>query len=80
VPSESVSPQKAATVFGLCMGSCEILGGFGGPIIAGQLSEVFGRTAPLWLMIVLAVIGGITALFLRESAPRVLARNSLKPA
>jgi MFS transporter, ACS family, hexuronate transporter len=80
VPSESVSPEKAATVFGLCMGSCEILGGAAGPAIAGQLSEAFGRTAPLWFMMVLAVIGGITALFLRESAPRVLARNSLKPA
>jgi MFS transporter, ACS family, hexuronate transporter len=80
VPSESVSPEKAATVFGLCMGSCEILGGAAGPAIAGQLSEAFGRTAPLWFMMVLAIIGGITALFLRESAPRVLARHSLKPA
>ena len=76
IPSESVSPEKAATVFGLCMGSCEILGGAAGPAIAGQLSEVFGRTAPLWFMVALAVIGGVTALFLRESAPRVLAARA----
>jgi MFS transporter, ACS family, hexuronate transporter len=76
IPSESVSPDRAATVFGLCMGSCEILGGAAGPAIAGQLSEAFGRTAPLWFMVALAVIGGITALFLHESAPRVLARRT----
>ena len=76
VPSESVSPAQAATVFGLCMGSCEILGGAGGPAIAGQLSQALGREAPLWMMIALAVVGGITALFLRESAPRMLARKS----
>jgi MFS transporter, ACS family, hexuronate transporter len=76
IPSESVSPDKAATVFGLCMGSCEILGGAGGPMIAGQLSEQFGRTAPLWFMAALAIAGGLTALFLRESAPRVLARRN----
>ena len=75
VPSESVSPDKAATVFGLCMGSCEILGGAGGPAIAGQLSQALGRDAPLWFMALLAAIGGITALFLKESAPRVLARR-----
>lgn len=75
VPSESVSPDKAATVFGLCMGSCEFLGGAGGPALAGQLSQSFGRTAPLWFMVVLAVIGGLTALFLHETAPRVLARR-----
>jgi predicted MFS family arabinose efflux permease len=75
VPSESVSPDKAATVFGLCMGSCEIIGGAGGPAIAGQLSQALGRHAPLWMMVALALIGGITALFLRESAPRVLARQ-----
>lgn len=76
VPSEGVSPDKAATVFGLCMGSCEIIGGAGGPALAGQLSQAFGRQAPLWFMVVLALFGGITALFLKESAPRVLARRA----
>lgn len=76
VPSESVDPAQAATVFGLCMGSCEILGGAGGPAIAGQLSQALGREAPLWMMVALALVGGVTALFLKESAPRVLARKS----
>jgi MFS family permease len=76
VPSESVSPDKAATVFGLCMGSCEILGGAGGPAIAGQLSQALGREAPLWMMVALALVGTALALGLRETAPRVLARRS----
>jgi MFS transporter, ACS family, hexuronate transporter len=76
VPSESVAPAQAATVFGLCMGSCEIVGGAGGPAIAGMLADAQGLTAPLWMMFTLAVIGGITACFLHESAPRVLERRA----
>lgn len=76
VPSESVSPDKAATVFGLCMGSCEILGGAFGPVIAGKLADQWGLVAPLWMMAGLALIGGLTAWTLVETAPRVLARRA----
>jgi MFS transporter, ACS family, hexuronate transporter len=75
VPSESVPPAMGATVFGLCMGSCEILGGAGGPPIAGMLADNYGLSAPLWMMVGLALVGGLTALGLRETAPRVLARR-----
>ncbi len=75
VPSESVSPDKAATVFGLCMGSCEILGGAAGPALAGMAADGWGLQAPLWMMIGLALVAGIAALSLNESAPRVLARR-----
>ena len=69
VPSESVSPAQAATVFGLTMGSCEILGGALGPKIAGMLADAHGLDAPLWMMAGLALAGGLFALFLRETAP-----------
>ena len=75
VPSESVPPAMAATVFGLCMGSCEILGGAAGPAIAGTLADSYGLAAPLWLMAGLALVGTVTALGLRETAPRVVARR-----
>lgn len=75
VPSESVSPDKAATVFGLCMGSCEILGGAAGPAVAGMAADTYGLTAPLWMMTGLALAGGLTACALRETAPRVLAKS-----
>ncbi len=76
VPSESVPPAMAATVFGLCMGSCEILGGAAGPPIAGALADSYGLSAPLWMMVGLALVGGLAALFLRETAPRVLAQKA----
>jgi MFS transporter, ACS family, hexuronate transporter len=75
VPSESVPPAMAATVFGLCMGSCEILGGAAGPAIAGMLADSNGLSAPLWMMVILALIGGAAAFGLQETAPRVLAKR-----
>jgi len=80
VPSESVPPAMAATVFGLCMGSCEIVGGAGGPAIAGIVADRVGLEGPLWIMSGLALVGGLFAFGLRESAPRVLARRGLAPA
>jgi MFS transporter, ACS family, hexuronate transporter len=77
VPSESVPPAMGATVFGLCMGSCEILGGAAGPPIAGKLADTYGASAPLWMMVGLALIGAIAALGLKETAPRVLAQTQL---
>lgn len=75
IPSESVPPAMAATVFGICMGTCEIVGGAGGPAIAGLFADAYGLQAPLWIMTGLTLIGGLFALGLRETAPRVLARR-----
>jgi len=80
VPSESVPPAMAATVFGLCMGTCEIIGGAGGPAIAGVVADEVGLQGPLWMMAGLALVGGLFAFGLRESAPRVLAKRSAIPA
>lgn len=81
VPSESASPAMAATVFGLCMGSCEILGGAAGPWVAGMAADAYGLTAPLWIMTGLAIAGGLGACLLRETAPRVLeARGQIRSA
>jgi MFS family permease len=80
VPSESVSPGQLATVFGLTMGSSEILGGAFGPKIAGMLADSHGLNAALWLMFALTLAGGIVAMFLKETAPNVLARRGMRPA
>lgn len=79
VPSESVSPVQAATVFGLTMGSSEILGGAFGPKIAGMLAQSHGPQAALWMMFGLALGGGIFALFLRESAPSQVGKRQQSP-
>jgi ACS family hexuronate transporter-like MFS transporter len=71
VPSESVSAAQVATAMGFVMGVGEIIGGVGAPSLAGWLSDIYGLTAPLWLLAALALLGGVTALFLRETAPRL---------
>lgn len=80
VPSESVPPVMAATVFGLCMGACEIVGGAGGPAVAGIFADKYGLQAPLWIMAGLTLVGGLFAFGLKESAPRVLAKRGMQPA
>ncbi|MEP6867730.1 MAG: MFS transporter [Novosphingobium sp.] len=80
IPSESVRPEQAATVFGLCMGSCEIVGGAAGPQVAGWLADAYGLAAPLWMMLALCLLAGLCAFGLIESAPRVLGRKSAIPA
>jgi len=72
VPTESVSPRQVATAMGIVMGLGEVLGGVFGPSLAGGLSDVYGLAAPCWTLVVLAVLGFIAALFLRETAPRIV--------
>jgi len=77
VPAESVDPHLRATVLGLCMGAGEVLGGVLSPSLAGYAADRVGLTAPIWIMLGLALAGGVLALGLRETAPRVLAARSL---
>jgi MFS transporter, ACS family, hexuronate transporter len=73
VPVESVSPTQAATAMGIVMGAGEILGGVIAPSLAGRLSDIYGLAAVCWLLVALALIGGVAALALRETAPRLVA-------
>jgi cyanate permease len=77
VPTESVNPRQVATAMGIVMGVGEIIGGVFAPSLAGRLSDIYGLSAPLYLLIVLAVLGGLTALFLKETAPRILSRRRI---
>jgi MFS family permease len=76
VPTESVDPRQVATAMGIVMGLGEILGGVFGPSLAGSLSDVYGLAAPCRLLAGLAVLGTLAALFLRETAPRIVARRA----
>lgn len=75
IPSESVAPTQVATALGLCMGVSEILGGVLSPLLAGYAADRVGLQAPLWMLFGLALVAGILALGLRETAPAVLARR-----
>jgi predicted MFS family arabinose efflux permease len=76
VPSESVAARHMATALGICMGTGEILGGVLAPSLAGVIADRAGLQAPLWIMLAVAVVAGILALWLRETAPRVLASRT----
>lgn len=75
IPSETFSQRHHATVLGLAMGSCEVLGGVFGPPIGGMLNDAFGMESFLWMLIVLGIVSGFVALGLKETAPAVLARR-----
>ena len=76
VPSESVNPRQVATAMGIVMGLGEILGGVFGPSLAGKLSDIYGLAAPCWMLAALALLGGTAALFLRETAPRIVGERA----
>ena len=75
IPSESVDPRLTASLTGIVMGIGEVLGGVLSPFAAGMLSDVYGRSAVMWLMLGLTILAAIVGLGLRETAPRVLARR-----
>ena len=75
IPSETVDPRHTATVLGLVMGTGEVLGGVFGPSLAGIAADHFGLEAALWIMLGLCLTAGVLALGLRETAPRIVARN-----
>lgn len=69
IPSETVDARFVATTLGLVMGAGEVLGGVGGPAIAGIAADRFGLDAPLWIMFGLAAAAGVAAFGLTETAP-----------
>jgi predicted MFS family arabinose efflux permease len=79
IPSETFEPRHHATVLGLAMGFCEVLGGVFGPPLAGRLNDMFGLDTFLWMLMALAVTSGFVAMGLRETAPAALARRGLAP-
>ena len=72
IPSESVDARYMAGALGVCMGAGEILGGVLSPSIAGYLGDRIGLQAPIWMMLGLALVAGVVALGIRETAPAVL--------
>jgi ACS family hexuronate transporter-like MFS transporter len=78
IPSESVDTRHMAGALGVCMGAGEILGGVLSPSIAGYLGDLIGLQAPIWMMLGLALVAGVVALGIRETAPAVL-KPAIRP-
>jgi MFS family permease len=69
IPSETIPSKYVATSLGLIVGVGEVVGGAGGPPLAGRLADVYGLQAPMYMAMVCALVGGILALGLKETAP-----------
>jgi predicted MFS family arabinose efflux permease len=76
VPAESVDPRLTASLAGFVGGVGEVLGGVVSPSLAGWLADLYGLAAPVWLLLALTLGAFVCSLFLRESAPTVLARRA----
>jgi len=77
IPAETLGRARAATAMGLVVGIGEISGGVVGPVVAGQLADNYSLAVPLYLQLGLAVLAGVTALFVRETNPRITGRPAI---
>ncbi|AJO78953.1 MFS transporter [Pseudomonas sp. MRSN 12121] len=75
IPAETVPREVMATALGLIMGIGELVGGFVSPTIAGFAADRFGLSIVMWISCGGALLAALLALFLKETAPAVLARR-----
>lgn len=75
VPGETVDPRLAASSMGLVVCIGELVGGFASPWLAGVMADASSLQAPMLFCLVCAFLSGVTALFLKETAPRKLAEG-----
>ena len=69
IPSETIPARYVATTAGLVQGFGEITGAAGGAWIAGRAAGAFGLSVTMWIMCACALIAGVLALLLKETAP-----------
>jgi MFS family permease len=72
IPAETLGYGRAATSMGLVVCIGEISGGFAGPWLAGKVADLTSLRAPIYIAAGCALVGGILAFFLQETAPAVL--------
>jgi MFS family permease len=71
IATEAVAPALAASAIGIVSGVGEIFGGGVAPVIAGFVAKNFGIDQIFWVPVVGLSIGTATAMFLKETAPRL---------
>jgi predicted MFS family arabinose efflux permease len=75
IPVETVGFKHGAFASGLSNGMGEIFGAFLLSSSAGALADTYGIQVVGYVLVISAVVGLITSLFLKETAPRVVARK-----
>ncbi|MGA4636468.1 MFS transporter [Pseudomonas solani] len=76
IPAETVPRGVIATALGLIMGIGELVGGFIAPTIAGFAADRYGLSIVMWMSCGGALLAALLSLFLKETAPTVLARKA----
>lgn len=74
IPSETTDARHIASVIGFVMGIGELVGGVGGPWLAGIAADRVGLAAPLWIMLGLCISAGLLGFLLDETAPNFRSR------
>ena len=70
VPGETVPRALTASSMGLVVCIGELVGGVSMPTVAGWIADSSGyQSAPIVVVGICAFLGGVAALFLRETAP-----------
>ncbi len=80
IPSETIPAKYVATSLGLIVGVGEVVGGAGGPPLAGKLADLYGLQAPMYMAMVCALVGALLALGLKETAPVKVGARKLAEA
>ncbi|MGD0488549.1 MAG: MFS transporter [Syntrophorhabdales bacterium] len=80
VAAETVGFGLAATAIGASIGVGELIGGGILPIVGGSIADHLGLGATMYLGPSLLIVSGLCGLFVRETAPRVLAKVKSKAA
>lgn len=75
VAAEAAPRGLVSSTTGIIVASGEIFGGGVAPVIAGAVAQHFGIQHTLTMALIGLAIGIVVCLFLRETAPRVLARR-----
>jgi predicted MFS family arabinose efflux permease len=70
VPGETVPRAMAASAMGLVVCIGELIGGATVPVLAGRIADQTSLAAPIIVLGICAFCAGVTALFLKETAPR----------
>lgn len=80
VPGETVPRALAASSMGLVVMVGELVGGVGMPWIAGKVADQTSLAAPMVIAAICAACGGVTAFFLKETAPRKIEQAATQTA
>ncbi|HEX4266266.1 MAG TPA: MFS transporter [Steroidobacteraceae bacterium] len=79
IAAEAAPRGLVSSTTGIIVASGEIFGGGIAPVIAGAVAQHFGIQHTLTMALIGLAVGIIVCLFLRETAPRLLARRSGQP-